>query len=157
MEVLRIKIPSVNAWFQAHLGAVLRREEQFTFSGVPWMIIGVLGTSLLLPGTRMAVATLLYLILGDAAASLAGKRIGGPHWPHSPKRVSGSLACLFVCLGVGVFILGPDYGWACVFWGAAAAAIAEGLPLPINDNLLIPLTSALVLLTASGTRPWFLG
>lgn len=144
VEALRLKIPTAALWFQRNFGALFRTHEATRLSGVPWMLAGVGLTAALLGPVRLASAAILYLILGDAAASLIGIRLGGPHWPGSRKRIVGSLACLGVCLVVGASVLRPEYAWSGVLFGALAATTIEWSHLPINDNFTIPVGSAVV-------------
>jgi dolichol kinase len=143
IEFLRLKNDYVRAWFIRTFGSLLREHEENHVSGVVWMTLGALCAALLVPPPLGATA-MLYLIFGDGVASLVGKTAGGPHWPKSPKRVSGSLACFAVCLIIGFFMLQTGYGWPIVFFGALAATIAEFGIANINDNLTIPLVASLV-------------
>src|SRR5258706_6686653 len=155
VELARLKFPSWNEWFQKHFGGIFREDEKSNFSGVFWMILGVLTTLLLIQPTELAVTVLLYLIVGDAFASLVGKRVGGPHWPKSPKRLSGSLACFLVCLGMGAAMLKPTYHWDGIIIGAFTATIVEVGYLPINDNFSIPAFTSLVFLLFYNLKPSF--
>lgn len=146
VEVARLKRPALNEWFQLRFGGLFRERERDRLSGVSWMLAGVLTTVAMAEPLPIAVAAILYLVLGDAVASLVGIRLGGPHWPGSDKRISGSLACFAVCLVIGAVILREPYGWAAVLVGALAATIFERGVVPVNDNFLIPTGSALTLL-----------
>jgi dolichol kinase len=110
-------------------------------------------SALLVEPLPLLVCALLYLIFGDTAASLVGKRLQGPRWPGSEKRFSGSLACLTVCLIIGATLLRPMYGWHGVVAGAITATLLEWSVLPINDNLTIPVGSSLVLLACYQVKP----
>lgn len=154
-ELLRIKNPWVNQWVCSTFRPLLREEEQAHFSGVFWMMAGVLATALLIDPVPVVVTVLLYLILGDSLASLVGKRWGGPTWPGSEKRVSGSLACFAVCLIVGVAILRPAYNWNGVIVGALTATFLELKTTRLNDNFVIPMGSSVVMMACYGLKPLF--
>jgi len=156
LETARRREIIFNDWLFQRFGGLFRPEERRNFSGIFWMILGVLTTVLLIRSVPVAVTVLLYLILGDGVASLVGMRWSGPHWPGSKKRLSGSLACFLICLVIGVTMLRPAYGWSGVFWGAAAATLLELGVLPINDNFLVPAGSSLVMMACYGLRPVFL-
>lgn len=145
VEMIRLKSPRMHAWFQSHWGGLLREEESRRFSGVFWMALGVLCTVSLVESVPLASTALLYLIFGDAAASLIGKRVRGPVWPGSMKTISGSVACFVVCLAVGAWMLNPMFGWSGVFVGAAVATAVEKGVLPLDDNFSIPVFSAVAL------------
>ncbi len=86
------------------------------------------------------IAALTFLVLGDAAAAIIGKRFGRPaYWGKSPH---GSLACFVVCLTVGWPLLGDV---RIVVVGALAATIAEALPVPMDDNMRVPIFSGLAM------------
>lgn len=154
-ELARVNHQGFNRWFTARYGGMLRDEEKSSFSGVFWMLLGVQTTVALVEPVPLAATALLYLILGDTVASLIGMRLGGPHWPGSKKRLSGSIACFAVCLFIGVVLLSPAYGWPVVVIGALAATFLETLSLQINDNFLIPVGSSLVLITAIKFLPLY--
>lgn len=155
VEILRIKNSSVRAWFSTHFKGITREKEEFHFTGIFWMITGVLSTAVLLEPTKLAVTALLYLIFGDAAASLIGKSIKGPHWFRSDKRISGSVGCFLVCVLIGVLVLGPDYSKGTIFGGALVATFLEMGLIPGNDNLLIPAGSAVFFLIYQNLKPFF--
>jgi dolichol kinase len=154
VERARLSRPAMEAWIERRFGGLLRARETRRFSGVPWMMGGVLIATALLGPVAPAAAAVLYLLLGDAAASLVGIRLGGPRWPGSPKSIAGSLACFVVCLVVGRALLAPDYGWTSAVAGAIAATALEFGPLPIDDNLAIPAGASVVLLITCRLMPF---
>lgn len=142
VELLRLNNLNIHFWFKKSLGTLMRGHEENRFTGVVWMTLGVLITSLIVPSTPLAATAVLYLILGDGVASLAGKFFQGPRWADSSKRISGSLACFMVCVVIGIFSLRPEYGWHFVLIGALTATVFELNSMKINDNFLIPVASA---------------
>jgi len=56
--------------------------------------------------------------------------------------VEGSLA--FVVTGLAVWACFPTVTLAVGAWSVGAAAVAEALPLPLNDNIRVPLVAAFV-------------
>lgn len=146
-EFLRLKNPAVRTFNQKLFGSIMRAEEANRLSGVFWMSLGALASSLLLQKRpALAGTAMLYLILGDAAASLVGKSVQGPRWPGFPKTISGSLACFLVCLGVGFLTLYPRYGVDGIVVSALVATIVEIPPSRVNDNFLIPLMTSVFFL-----------
>jgi len=146
VEYLRLRNTHVRLWFESWFGSLFRDSERTNISGVFWMVLGVFVAAFLAPFPNMAAAATLYLILGDAAASLVGQKFGGPKWPKSKKTLVGSLACFVVCVVVGWFLLTPYFGWPVVLIGALFATLFEVGLVPINDNFLIPAGSSLVFL-----------
>ena len=147
-EQTRLRIPAVGWWFEQHAGGLFRDNERHRMSGIFWMADGIWITVVLLKAVPLATAALLYLLLGDAIVSLAGKRLHGPLWPRSKKSISGSGACFLMCLFIGVSLLRPQYyGWGGIVAGALVATVVEAVPMfHLNDNLTIPVAAALTFL-----------
>lgn len=100
----------------------------------------------------VAAAAMLMQMIGDAAAALVGRRIGKTKWPGSPKSVEGSAAFVVTASGAAwVLSLWPGVSLSPLQIGAGAlvAALVELLPLPLNDNLRVPL--------AAGAAMWAVG
>lgn len=142
-EILRLKHQNIRNWSHRILGDLLRDHERDKLSGAFWMTLGALGTAVVLPEPRLGATCMLYLIFGDAAASLTGKLLQGPAWYKSPKRISGSVACFIACVLSGLVMLPPDLGWDFVLIGAFTATFFELHSWKINDNFLIPFASAI--------------
>ena len=85
------------------------------------------------------VVGVLVVAVGDPAAALIGSRCPGPRvWGKSPL---GILAFVAASLAVWAILAGAGYGawsWA-VLITAVIAAVVEFLPLPLDDNLTVPL------------------
>jgi dolichol kinase len=97
---------------------------------------------------ELAIPAMLYAQLGDPAAEIVG-RTWGRHRIPGGKSLEGSLGCCAANLVVGlaccqVLPLAP--GVAAL--GALAAAVAEALPLPVSDNLLMAPLSGLTMALA---------
>lgn len=91
------------------------------------------------PANYASIAT---LTLGDGFATIFGKKLGRVVFPlNKGKRVEGSFfGFLFAFAGALLFV---DPMKALV--GAAVGMLVECLPLPISDNLTVPLTSGLAM------------
>ncbi len=87
-------------------------------------------------------ASIAILTLGDGFATIFGKKLGRVVFPlNKGKRVEGSFfGFLFAFAGALLFV---DPMKALV--GAAVGMLVECLPLPISDNLTVPLTSGLAM------------
>jgi dolichol kinase len=145
MEIARLNWPGFAEFLNRRVGGLFRSEESRRLTGVFWMLLGVLSSALLIESSRIVSVIYLFVIFGDGIASLAGKGLGGPHWPGSPKRISGSAACFAMCAMMGGIFLRPDYSWLGILAGAFTATALEYGVIPINDNFLIPLGSSIVL------------
>ncbi len=85
-----------------------------------------------------AVSGILLLALSDPAASWVGRR-----WGRRPF-FGGSLEGSGVFLLVSLAVLLPRHPWPVALAAALAATFAERLGWPLDDNLVVPLSGALV-------------
>jgi dolichol kinase len=141
-EAIRLRNPELNARLMGIFGGIHREKEMHRISGILWTSLGCLGTIAFFGSDpRVVAAGIGYLAFGDGVAALAGRAWGRRKWPFldGKKSVEGSLACLTACFAVGVAAGLPP---AAVVGGAIAATVLELLPLPLDDNLWLPLLSA---------------
>ena len=134
--------------------ALFRREEARSpwTSGIVLYPAAVL-VLILLFGGRMQVAATAWVVMaaGDAAAGFFGRRFGRLKLPwNRDKSVTGSVA-FALAAGLGGFSLlmvaGTGALEACLLALPTAlfASVIESLPWRLNDNLTVPLLSALFL------------
>jgi len=129
---------------------LLRETEHDRLSGAPFFALGCTLAIGLARTPAVAVTALLFLNLGDLAASIVGVAYGGGTLKlgrNGKKSLEGSAAMFVTCFTLGYL----------AFWDvrlaeyvAAAAALAATLvelyePLNMNDNLSIPVVSVLAL------------
>lgn len=155
IETARLRSPAFGAVVSKLFGSLMRSKEEQRFSGLFWMLAGVTLTVSLVKDVPVAATAILYLILGDAMASLVGMRWQGPFWPGQQKRIGGSVACWLTCLLIGFVLLRPHYGWHGVILGATTATFIEVGFARLDDNVTIPVASALVLMLCYGLTPGF--
>ena len=118
------------------------KPELYEFVASPiFFAIGVMLSLLLFP-TPINYASISVLTLGDGFATIFGKMIGRTTFSFNKgKMVEGSIfGFLFAFLGAMLFVTPIQ-----ALIAAAIGMIMESLPLPINDNLTIPIISGLVL------------
>ena len=118
---------------------VLRGHERRTLSGATYMMVSSF-VVLMLWGRIPATIATLYLIIGDSAAALIGKRWGVRTLFN--KTYVGSAACFVACLLLGIML--PQIHWSIALAGAALATFAEVIPLPLDDNISVPLFAGMV-------------
>jgi len=136
-ELLRIYGADVPIISKITLLAADKSELQ-EFNTAPIFHALGIALSLLIFPTGIGYAAITVLALGDSSASLLGKRFGRMRIPFNKgKSIEGSISgMVFAFLGALLFV---DPITALV--GAAAGILIEALPLPIDDNLLIPLAA----------------
>jgi dolichol kinase len=156
-DVTRAFSSAFNAVIRSIFGALMRAEELpavrtgVRFNGATCVLVGAALMVLVFP-LRVAVPVLIMSMLADAAAALVGRRWGHHPWGSLSATVEGTAA--FVAVGLGVMTLVPSIPWGPAVAGVGIAALVEALPLPINDNIRVPVAAALAVL---GVEALFLG
>jgi dolichol kinase len=146
-DVTRAYSSNFSAWIRTIFGPLMRAEElpdvgtHVTFNGATCVLVGAALLALLFP-LRIAVPVLTMTMLADAAAALVGRRIGRHNWGSLSATVEGSTA--FVLTGFAVMAAFPSLAFAPAAASVVVAAAIEALPLPVNDNIRVPLAAALV-------------
>ncbi|MBI2872654.1 MAG: hypothetical protein HYY00_05640 [Chloroflexi bacterium] len=144
MEVSRVHLRPVNLWLFQHLRPLFKTSEWTRATGASWLVLAALVAFLVFP-KGIAGLALLFVAVGDPVAALVGSRAPGPR--IGGKSPLGSLA--FAAIGTLVAWAlamgpGPVVGWTVVA-GAVAGALAELAPLPLDDNLKVPLVSGAIM------------
>jgi len=139
VDLLRLSDQRLKRFFYQLFRSLIRPHEAEHLIGSTYYMIAALLAVVAFDRT-IAIAALTFLVLGDAAAAIVGKRFGRPlYWG---KSLQGSAACFAVCLAVGWPLLGrADVAVA----GALTAMVAEALPVPMDDNMRVPIFSGLVM------------
>ena len=94
---------------------------------------------------QVASLSLLYLLVGDVAAALIGRKFGKQRiWG---KSLEGSLAFLAAAILVSFWV--PGIPAPSKLLAALGATIVEALPIPFDDNMTVPLAAGCFLLVLS--------
>ena len=121
-------------------------SELYGFAAAPlYFAFGIVTTLLLFPAHAGGAAIVIFCF-GDSAASLFGGLISTSLPFNKGKTWEGSLAGFLFAFLAGTFFVSP---WLALV-GAAIAMTIEVLPLPVNDNVLMPVITgaALTLITS---------
>jgi HAD superfamily phosphoserine phosphatase-like hydrolase len=119
------------------------KSELYQFTTAPiFFAFGIILTLILFP-TPINYASITILTFGDGFATIFGKLLGKTKLPYNKaKNLEGSFfGFLFAFFGALAFLTPMK-----AFLGALTGIIIESLPLPINDNITIPIASALTLI-----------
>lgn len=117
------------------------QSELHGFAAAPlYFAFGIFLTLVLFP-THAGGAAIAMFCLGDSAASLFGGQITSSLPFNKGKTIEGSLAGFFFAFLAGTFFVSPVLALV----GAAIAMTIEVLPLPVNDNILVPVFTGLAL------------
>ena len=139
LDLLRLSDDRIRKFFLRLFGSLIRsHEEEHLLGSTHFMIASMI--SVLVFDKMIAISALTFLVVGDTAAAVVGKRFGKKlYWGKSP---AGSFACLACCLLIGYLLL--SNGWV-ILAGAITAAVVEALPVPMDDNMRVPIVSGLIM------------
>ncbi|MCW4038935.1 MAG: HAD-IB family phosphatase, partial [Candidatus Bathyarchaeota archaeon] len=117
-------------------------EEQWGFATSPALFALSICVALTIFPPQTGFATITILTLGDGTARLVGKKLGRRVLPYNKaKKLEGTLAGILLSATASLLFVSPSKAVA----ASIISMIVETLPLPINDNILIPLVAAVVL------------
>jgi len=116
--------------------------EPYEFATAPIFYALGITLSLTIFPPIIGYTSITILTLGDASASLFGKKFGKTPFPfNKAKTLEGSIfGFILAFLGATLFV---DPTRAII--AAIAGMVIESLPTPINDNLIIPLSTGIIL------------
>jgi dolichol kinase/phosphoserine phosphatase len=117
-------------------------EELYGFHIAPvFFAFGILLTLLLFPFPANGAAIAAFA-LGDSSASIFGKMYGKTPLPvQKGKTLEGSLIGFFFAFLAATLFVSPFRA----LFAAAVAMLIESLPLPLNDNLAVPIITGVAL------------
>ncbi|NOX71223.1 MAG: hypothetical protein GXO64_00805 [Candidatus Micrarchaeota archaeon] len=141
-RILR-KLDEIEERFRDMTLKVARIEEERTgfFHGPFWLFMGFGITFALFP-LPVASASCAILAVGDSASTIVGMSLG-KHKIAKNKTIEGTSAFLISSFIASIFFVNP----VAALLGSSAGAIAEAFGRP-NDNITIPLASAVVMIIA---------
>ncbi|MCS7151669.1 MAG: SEC59/DGK1/VTE5 family protein [Endomicrobia bacterium] len=141
-ETIRLLYPSVNKLLLRLFEGTYREKEKDNISTLIWTLSGAFLTILLFSDNKNIVTlSLLYLALGDSIAAVVGVAFGKIKLGSRGKSLEGSLAFFLIAFLCGLFYVKPEYALLAAF----IAAAIEFLPLPLDDNFVLPIFVAGVL------------
>ncbi len=152
IDIIRLKKLPLHGFLNQLLGPILREHESMDFTGSSYILSASVFTILLF-SKSVAVAAISFIILGDIAAALIGRRFGRTrimwnvgnnevNW-NNRKSLEGSISCFLFCFLAA--LVAPHLPLWVGIIGALVATMVEAAPLPINDNFSVPLISGLVM------------
>ncbi|HEY2851172.1 MAG TPA: hypothetical protein VGI97_14940 [Gemmatimonadaceae bacterium] len=137
-ELVRRASPAAGAVFARVFGSLTRGHEDRAITGATWLALSCLALVVLL-SREAAIAALWCATVGDPAATVAGKVWTSMRAPATSgeggKTFAGTFACA-VASFVGVWLL-AGYPPARAAFVAAAAALAEAMPISVDDNIRV--------------------
>lgn len=138
LDLVRFRVASLNQLFLKWFRLLLKSNEDQRITGATFLLIGAC-ISFLIFDREVALAVLLFLSLGDPAAALVGRPMPGPRFfGKSPFGTLAFIGTSLLILALLVFTGTVSFRWALV-GGAVVAGLVELAPIPLDDNLTVPL------------------
>lgn len=140
LEWARKKYPGFWPWLLKKPFGKIFKKEPGKVLGTTYFLLGTF-FSILFFDKSIAICVLLFNVFGDASSAIFGTKYGKTKL-FGKKTLEGSLAFLVSCLILGYFLmLLPNLflPFSLILLAAFVATIVELLPIPIDDNLTIPL------------------
>lgn len=117
----------------------------------------------------IVAAAWAVMAFGDGAATLVGTRVGGPRLPWNADKTWSGLIAFALAGSIGAVALSvwvspmmvpaPPwfFTWLAPIAAALAAALAETIPIELDDNLTVPFVAGVMLAAAAAVDPVALG
>ncbi len=140
-DILRLEIKPIGRVFYRVFEKLLWKKERIIFTGASIYLLSA-SLSVFLFSKQIAIAALLFLSVGDTIAYFIGTKFGKITLARE-KTLEGSLACFILCLAISFLI--PELPLLVVISGAIGASVVELFPFGVDDNLVLPLVSGLIM------------
>lgn len=145
LDWIRLRSRVANTVFFRWFSPLASPREARRLASSTWFLLGALAVLVVAPGRWFAPAVLV-LALADPAASVIGRTWGRHGLGKGSWEGTGAF---FV---VAVVVLTPFAGLQAALIAAAVVAALEVLPSGIDDNLTVPLATALALWLVGAPR-----
>ena len=138
VDLARLRIPAFNQLIFTRFGSFIREGERYKLTGTAPYVLGI-ALSLYAFSLEVATAAICFLAFGDVSATTVGERYG--RTKIGEKSLEGTIAFTAAALLSALLLsaIGVHLMTGVIILGAVVAAVVELLPLPVNDNLAIPL------------------
>ena len=147
-DYLRFKSKTIKLFFSLFFDKMLKDHElKGKLTGASWVMISS-SMVILLFSKEVAVISLVFLSIGDTVAGLFGRNYGKIRIGN--KTLEGFIAGFFSCLIISLFYRPLQFSITAS--GAFFGMLFETLPLPFDDNLKIPIASAIAMSILIGSN-----
>lgn len=143
IDVFRLLDKEFNSWFMKLFCLLIREIEEKRFNGSTFICLSFFLVILFFPA-RIAITSMFFLSLGDAAAELWGKNFG--RIKIFDKSLEGTTAFFLVAFGIAFALW---HSWPMALIGALAGALIELMSFEWDDNFTVPVGSAVILWLAT--------
>ena len=140
LDYIKHSFPKIRDLYYYFFNDVTRENEHNTVTGATWVFIGIISTVVLF-NQQIAIISLMVLSISDSMASLIGIKYGKTKLLK--KTLEGSFAFyLSTFLILSIFTkLSTTYA----IISSMIITVAELIDINVNDNIRIPLTTAILL------------
>ena len=126
----------VKSFFGDNFGFLLRPREKKSLSGSTTILLAGLLVYIFFD-LSVAAAAMVIIVIGDTAAAFFGRLLG--RIKFRSKSLEGTLA--FIITSAIIVTLVPGLSYLIAFAGVLVGALVEILPIPIDDNITVPLAA----------------
>ncbi len=141
-DILRMTSPKGKKLYFKLFGWMTKKQElKQEFTGASYLLIGSLITVLIFE-KNIAILALIFLTIGDPTACLVGQFFGKIK-TFQKKTLEGTIGLITIGFLVSLLITKIPVFYKIL--AAITAGIVEMLPIKINDNITVPLTTGFVL------------
>lgn len=138
LDWIRLRSRAANTVFFRWFSALASPREARRLASSTWFLLGAMAVLVIAP-TRWFAPAVLVLAVADPAASVVGRTWGRHRLGKGSWEGTGAF---FV---VAAAVLAPFAGLPAALIAAAVVAAFEVVPSGIDDNLTVPLATALAL------------
>jgi len=140
LDYIKHSFPKIRDLYYFFFNDVTRENEHNTVTGATWVFIGIISTVVLF-NQQIAIISLMVLSISDSMASLIGIKYGKTKLLK--KTLEGSFAFyLSTFLILSIFTkLSITY----TIISSMIITVAELIDININDNIRIPIATAILL------------
>ncbi len=141
VDIGRLKNWRIWNLFKGILSPIIREHEmKGDFTGASYILLTSC-FAIALFSKPVAVASLAFIMAGDPAAAIIGRKFGRIRFKS--KSLEGSLA--FLVMALLVSFVAPDLPLRIGLIGAVVATVTEAVSFHLDDNASVPLVSGLVM------------
>jgi len=142
LDVFRLRDRDFNSKMMKAFSFLIRRTEERKFTGATYLCFAFFVVTWFFP-REVAVTAMFFLSLGDTSAELGGRYFGRNR--VLTRSIEGSFAFFLVAFPMAWAILGD---WRVALLSALAGTLVELFSFEIDDNLTVPIGSAVAMLLA---------
>ncbi len=143
VDIIRLTTKSGNKIFWKHFSFLTsKKEARGPNTSLYYVLSLIIAVTVFEP--RITMGAIICLAIGDTVASIVGKTVG--RYRIGGKSIEGAIANFLVCFFILIFIV-PSTLIALA--GALTGALIELLPVPVDDNISIPLVSGFTMMLVS--------